>query len=510
MTNTAGLADTARDDPANAEEFSDSFDDLVDAALTAHERAHLSENLFNFVQYAFALVFPHETLVAGEYLEAFCVQLERGARGEQRRLIVNMPPRHLKSFTLVCFQAWVLGRAPTTKIIAVSYGEELARSLSTLFRRIVSSAWYRDIFPSMDIAPGGNRQEEVSTTSGGYRRSATVGGSLTGLGGDMIIADDLMKGQDANSPAMRETLRHFVEHVLLGRFNRQSDGVFIAVQQRLHAEDVVVQLRELRNAHVLSFPARAIRDEAFPLYEGRVFERRIGDLLCPGIDTDEHLAEVELRDRFVFAAQYQQEPEIAGSVMIDLREVRFVERAPSRDEMIRVCQFWDTAAGTGDVNDYSVGLTFGYHEGVWYLFDLVRGRFAFPALSRMVCEYADRHRADRVYVEWASSGIALVQQLRAAGRPNIQGRQVQGEKIVRFFTQTGFLQSRDFAVLRNAAWTPIFRGEVGNFPNATHDDIPDALSLFAAYANSSEARMDIATILNGGRRPRPSNPARRR
>ena len=75
-------------------------------------RALLKARFYAFLQYAFAQLHPTQTLSEQPYLEAFCYQLERCARGENRRLVVNMPPRHLKSFSLIALQAWMLGREP--------------------------------------------------------------------------------------------------------------------------------------------------------------------------------------------------------------------------------------------------------------------------------------------------------------------------------------------------------------------------------------------------------------
>ena len=182
-------------------------------------RAIMREHFYHFVTYAFEQTYPATPLSLQPYLEAFCFQLEASAHGRCRRLVVNMPPRQLKSFTLVCLHAWMLGHDPGLHIVTVAYGEELSRNQTELFRRIVRAPWYRDLFPEMRIAGGSDRIEEIRTTRGGARRAASIGGALTGLGGDVILCDDLMKGQDANSHAQRDVVDRFVHEVLLTRFN---------------------------------------------------------------------------------------------------------------------------------------------------------------------------------------------------------------------------------------------------------------------------------------------------
>jgi len=109
--------------------------------------------------------------------------------GKSPRLIINLPPRHLKSFIAsVALPAYVLGRDPTAKIICISYSDELSRTLARDFRRIVESAWYHRVFPHVRFAK--NTENEMATTDGGFRFSTSVGGTLTGRGGDIIIIDD--------------------------------------------------------------------------------------------------------------------------------------------------------------------------------------------------------------------------------------------------------------------------------------------------------------------------------
>ena len=471
-------------------------------------RALLHENLLSFVQYAFANLNPTEQLSNAPYLEAFAYQLEQCARGHNRRYIACLPPRHLKSFTLVCMQAWWIGRNPSAKMLSVCYGDELARTFTDLFRRIVHSSWYADIFPRLNIKLADDRLGEFRTSSGGTRRSATVQGALTGFGGNIIICDDLTKAQDANSPLLREQLRRFVDEVLLSRFNNQSTGVLIAAQQRLHVDDIIDSLRQLRGVVQHNFPACPTVPQSFPIYHGATWDRAPGELLDPERQPKEILDEIKLRNPLVYAAQYQCEPEVAASSMIDLTKVTFVQECPPWKDMITRVQFWDTAEEVADHNDYSVGTSWGWHKGVWYLFNVHRGKYEFPRLKAMIWECAKKYRVHNVFIELAGSGRQLVQQLRSEDREIVWGREVEGDKAIRFFTATEFLQSPQVAILDGQPWTSDFRGELGGFPYQNHDDIVDSVSMFAAFALASEGRALNARMQNGGINPRP-NPKRR-
>ena len=471
-------------------------------------RALLRDQFYSFACYAFEQIHPTTPLSNQPYLEAFCFQLEECARRRSRRLVVNMPPRQLKSFALVCLQAWMMGREPQLSIVTVAYGDELSRTQIDLFRRIVRSPWYQDLFPTMRIADGGNRLEEIRTTRGGARRAASIGGALTGLGGDVIFCDDLMKGQDANSFALRDAVDRFVHEVLLTRFNNPSEGVLIAALQRLHCDDVSATLLQLEGVRNLVLPAIAMEPASYELYRGRRWTRPEGDVLDPQRAPLSVLDEMRQRRPIVFAAQYQQAPESDSTRMLDINRMRFVSATPAPEEMLVRIQCWDTAQEVTTRADWSVGTCWGFHDGVWYLLDLVRGKWGFPELKAMVLAFGERWNAHRIYVEYASSGRQLVQQLEHEGHANVLGWEVDDPKEIRFFVQTGFLTSQRIAVLNTEHWLQHFRSELGGFPHTEHDDIVDSVSLFASIANGDAGAHLIALAENGWRWSRPRRGAR--
>src|SRR5262249_20537337 len=125
---------------------------------------------------------PGQTYLPNWHILAIAHQLERIQRGEITRLIINMPPRHLKSLTVsVAFPAFLLGHEPWPRIFAVSYGGELSSKHASDFRSIVESPWYGRAFPAMQIAR--SLEDEVWTRARGFRKSTSVCGTLTGLGG---------------------------------------------------------------------------------------------------------------------------------------------------------------------------------------------------------------------------------------------------------------------------------------------------------------------------------------
>jgi hypothetical protein len=157
-----------------------------------------------FLRKVFATLAPGQTYVRGWPIKAVAWQLERVRRGEVRRLIINMPPRSLKSIMAsVAFPAFALGLAPSRRIICVSHSGDLAKKHSNDFRAVLESPWYKRAFPDTRIGPYKNSETEIELTDRGFRLATSVGGTLTGRGGDIIIVDDPLKPDDAFSETKR-------------------------------------------------------------------------------------------------------------------------------------------------------------------------------------------------------------------------------------------------------------------------------------------------------------------
>lgn len=196
----------------------------------------------------------HHDVVADALLDVFF--------GRNRRLISNMPPRHLKSFAAsVAFPAWVLGRRPWAQILSVTYGQELSDALARSSRRLMTSPFYEALFETR-LARGREAVSDFETTQGGFRLSTSVGGTLTGRGADIIIIDDALKADEALSVPRRTAVNDWYDNTLRSRLNNQETGSIIIVMQRLHADDLTAHVQQHEDGwRVLSFPAIAEEDE---------------------------------------------------------------------------------------------------------------------------------------------------------------------------------------------------------------------------------------------------------
>ena len=165
-------------------------------------QAVLATNLTSFTEFAFSVVRPDITFKPNWHFEAVTHKLSEVASGEVRRLIITLPPRNLKSLCAsVALPAWFLGRNPSERVVVVSYSDFLARTHANDFRLLVNHPIYQAAFPAMRLQRDTDR--EITTNKRGKRIATSIDGTLTGLGGNLIIIDDPLKLGDAMSEAVR-------------------------------------------------------------------------------------------------------------------------------------------------------------------------------------------------------------------------------------------------------------------------------------------------------------------
>ena len=173
-----------------------------------------------FLERMFAELNPGIRYLDNFHIPIVAANLEAVRQGKKTRLVLTVPPRSLKSFiTSVAFTAWCLGHDPTMKIIAASYVQDLAEDLSRDCRTIMQSELYRRLFPATRLNPSRLAANILETTAGGFRRAASVGGSLTGFGADLVVIDDPAKPDEALSDVERRRANRWFSSTVVTRLN---------------------------------------------------------------------------------------------------------------------------------------------------------------------------------------------------------------------------------------------------------------------------------------------------
>ncbi|MEE1656949.1 phage terminase large subunit [Microvirga sp. CF3062] len=446
-------------------------------------RALLRQDLSTFSQKVFATLEPGTPYRHNWHIDHLCWQLTRVARGEVRRLIINVPPRSMKSITVsVGFTAWVLGRDPTRRIICASYADDLARKLSVDTRTVLDSPWYRELFPQMQLASRRPRNTELVTTQQGYRYAAGMSGSILGRGADLIVIDDPIKATDALSEKERRRVNEAFDNTLYTRLNDKRTGAIVIIMQRLHQDDLVGHVLTNGDWEVVSIPAIETAERAYRLSDDPedVYIRRPGEVLHAAREPREILEQMRRsQGSLTFSAQYQQAPVPPEGNIVKREWLRTYSQRPSSFDM--VIASWDTASTLSETSDYSVGTLWGAKGLDFYLLDLVRGRFEVPELRREVLRLSQTWKTDQTIIEDTDIGRAITQDLRRSGEWRAILRRPRFDKEARFLAQSARFESGQVHVPQDAPWLAGWLDELLAFPNGRHDDQVDSTSQALDY-----------------------------
>lgn len=420
------------------------------------------------------------------HINLICSELEAVRRGDLRRLAIALPPRSLKSIIVsVAYPAWLLGHDPTTKIICASYGQQLADNLARDCRQVMRSDWYRALFPETRLSSDRQSVGFFETTAGGSRHSTSVGGVLTGFGANVVIVDDPTKPEEAFSDLERAKANAWANHSLFTRLNDKAKGAIILVMQRLHEADMIGHMQTLGEIKLVSFPAIAQCNEELE-WKTPFGIRTHHRLEEEALHTErEPLAVLEeLRKAMgarMFATQYLQMPAPPGGSIVKPEWFQRYDPA-NRPEFDSIFQSWDTASKASQLSDYSVCTTWGRKGQLLYLLHVLRKRLEYPDLKRALIQQAQLHGASKVLIEDASSGQALLQDLKNDGFYKVEAIRPKGDKIMRFQSVSARIEAEQVFVPSQANWLEDYLAELMMFPASRHDDQVDSTSQALTYA----------------------------
>lgn len=443
----------------------------------------LRRDFESFVMKVFQHLNPGTVFLNNWHFKAVAYHLGEIAKGTYNRLIIAMPPRAGKSIAAsVALPAFIHGHDPTQRIICVSYGQELSAKFQNDYRRIITSKWYKRLFPKTRIHPRKDTESLIELVDGGSRAATSVGGTLTGLGADLIIIDDPLKAADAASEAARLKVNDWYGSTLISRLNDKQSGAVVIVSQRLHVDDLIGHVTAAGGRwERLTLQAIATRDQGIFVGDNIRHIHRKGVLLHPEREPGSVLDDMvrELGEA-KFSAQYLQEPVAPGGNMFRREWLRrFEEPLRLRDGDI-ITQSWDTASKTAISNDWSVCVTILKREETYYVIDVFRKRVDFPELRQTAIALSKRYNPRMVLVEDAGVGPALVTDLRRAGI-NTKAIKSSNSKVARADIETAKFEGGRVLLPTKAPWLTEFEAELLAFPGGRHDDQVDALCQALVY-----------------------------
>jgi predicted phage terminase large subunit-like protein len=330
----------------------------------------------------------------------------------------------------------------------------------------------------MRISPYKNSETEIELTARGFRLATSVGGTLTGRGGDTIIIDDPLKPDDAMSETKRSAANQWFTNTLLSRLDDKRTGAIVIVMQRVHVDDLTgFVLSTSDEWTLLNLPAIAVADQDIPISATTVHCRKAGEALSPAREPIAVLENLKLQlGSDAFSAQYQQEPMPPGGAMVKRDWLKRYQELPPASERLLRLQSWDTASKGGPDNDWSVCTAWIVtRDKRWYLIDVWRRRVDYPALKAAAQTLAKQHSARRVLVEDAGAGTSLVQELRGKVSGVIAVKPDR-DKASRMAVVSAKFEAGQVFLPERAPWLADFEAELFAFPGARHDDQCDSVS----------------------------------
>ena len=447
------------------------------ASLEEHEVIQKRENAANNFMDFVHKVWPH--FIDGAHHVRMAKAFERVARGECKRLIINMPPRHTKSeFASYLLPAWFLGNFPHKKVIQTSHTAELAVGFGRKVRNLVDSEVFHEIFPGVGLRADSQAAGRWNTSAGGDYFAIGVGGAVTGKGADILIIDDPHSEQEAALAEINPEIYDKVyEWYTSGPRQRlQPGGSIIIVMTRWSKKDLTGQVIKSASQRggdeweVIEFPA--ILPSGNPLWPQFWSLKELSAL------------KEELPNQ-KWMAQYMQNPTSEQSAIVK-REWWQIWEEESPPQCDFVLQSWDTAFEKNNRADYSACTTWGVFyqpddagisQANIILLNAFRDRLEFPSLKKKAIEEFKEWEPDSIIIEKKATGAPLIYEMRSMGIPVQEFTPGKGnDKISRLNAVADLFASKRVWV-PNTQWAEEVVDEVASFPGGEHDDYVDSVSL---------------------------------
>lgn len=487
--------------------------DLIDPAPDPlkDEASAAGQSLRAFVRAAWPILEPGTEYLHSWHIDLICEWLELVYTREVTRLIINVPPRYMKSsLCTILGPVWDWVHRPQDRFLFGSYAQPLSTKHSVDRRTVLQSSWYQERFGDrFRMSSDQNVKTEFTNNRRGHMIATSMRGTATGKGGDHIVIDDPLDPKQAPSQLQREETNRLFDQVFSQRLDDKTRGTITVVMQRLHERDLTGHLLELGGWEHVKLPNPDARGTTivFPASDRKV-ERPRGDVLWPEREDAEQIdrARVALGSQ-AFAGQYEQEPAPAeGGIFkrtwwgfwkpaglellpphIQLEDRVHVARLIDIPMLDSKLQSWDCAFKGTDDADYVVGQVWGSAGAQRFLIDQVRDRMSFTRTVEEVRALASVHvDAYAKLVEDKANGTAVIDTLKQSVIGIIPVTP-QGGKEARAHAVSPQVEAGQVFLPHPmiAPWVWEYIEELSMFPNAAHDDQVDAttqaLTRMAAY-----------------------------
>ena len=452
----------------------------------ALEKKLCEMSFYEFFKAAWIVVEPAVPLSTNWHHKYICDLLQQecerviAQKPKDKDVIINVPFRSTKSLIVtVMFPVWAWIKSPKLRFITSSYSATLSIELATKSRDIIFSDWFKsrwgDVF---HIKKDQNLKERYENNFVGMRRATSVGGTVTGQGGDFLIVDDPLSPQMASSATERDNANEWYRTTFYSRLNQPDIGVRIIIMQRVHEDDLTGFLlgRETRLKYKhICIPAKSGDDNIKPKHLEEFYDKDTG------LFWEDRFSQRTLDDyksalgSYGYAGQLQQTPTPLDSGMIH-KDWFKIDRYRVEEAVVNFVI--DPAYTADQKNDPSALLAYTYKDNKWQIVDCVNVYKEFPDLVKFIQQWVAKNgytNRSRIFVEPKASGKSIVQTLvRETGLNVKEDKPPTKDKVARVSDVSASLESGRVSLL-NGDWNDEFLDQLTKFPAAKHDDMVDCL-----------------------------------
>jgi len=449
----------------------------------------LRNNLSCYTNKVFNFLNPGNQYYSSWHIDLITEYLNEVEKGRIKRLIINIPPRCLKSVCAsVAWTSWLLGRKPSSRIITASYSAAISTKLSLDTRFVLESEWYRSLFPKTRISKKHNRKTKFLTSEHGFRMASSVGGSITGEGADYLIVDDPHNPTHMHSEKMRNKAIDWFTNTFSSRLNNRKEGKIIVIMQRLHAEDLCGYLlgNQKSEWELLKIPLVSNSEKIYSIGS-------VSYIRCKNEVINNHLFSNDTVSKLIaeigeanFEAQYQQQPVSNFNSFLSEESFCYYDHLP--EDFENIYQSWDTAVKISEDSDYSAYTCWGEKNGKYYLIFFINERLEYPDLKKRIIAEYNKYNPVKLIIEDKSSGQSIIQDLKRENIKNIEAIKPTKDKVSRFASVIEMFDNHKVMFPKTNHKFRIVKDALLKFPAIKHDDLVDSVSQFLNYIKFGRAK----------------------
>ena len=427
----------------------------------------LKDNFEDFFVQAFHHTHPDTELDFEPYIQHVCFQYQNLRK--RARVVINQPPRSLKSWTAKIYAAWRLGRRPSIEIMVVANTQRLAEEFVYDVRAILHSKWFRRVFPKTRIDKSKSGAGHFKTTKRGSVLASSVETSLGGFGADLLIVDDPNKIADADRPDRLDRVNKKFDGEIYSRLNnKRRKSAIVVVQHRLAENDLSGHLLS-KGYKCIAFPLIATKNKIYKISDDEHWLRHKGDILVPNQYLKRDIEQAQKIEKPPFFWFFQQGCGRNQTAAINREHFKSVENPQFIGPPVVSI---DTAVRDSATSSFNVIQLWRQTATGFHLVDEFRAQCTYSELEDAARRYIKKHRPAAVLIENTANGAPLLSRLNKTLRKvKLHAVEPRESKTFRLNRHRAAIRSGKISLSADSDWAADYIAEFITYPNGPSDQI---------------------------------------